>query len=76
MGIGWGVLAEGSSVASSVLQQVTIQAVAANTSYCRNVDLADVSTQFCAGLMPEGGKGEFCCINEALIYVLFRYMPG
>lgn len=56
MAIGWGVLAESSTTVSPILRQVTIQAVAANSSYCRNVDLADVSTQFCAGTMPGGGK--------------------
>jgi hypothetical protein len=43
---------------SQTLQQVTIQAIAANSSYCQNVGLADPSEQFCAGVMPGGGKGK------------------
>ncbi len=43
---------------SPVLQQVTIEAIAANSAYCENLNLADPSTQFCAGVMPQGGKGK------------------
>ena len=55
--IGWGVTQEGSHSISSVLQQVTIQSVAASSIYCKNVELNDTSTQFCAGVMPGGMKG-------------------
>ena len=42
----------------NTLQQVTIQAIAYTSSYCRNVRLTDASKQFCAGVMPAGGKGK------------------
>ncbi|UJR27559.1 hypothetical protein I4U23_008841 [Adineta vaga] len=54
--IGWGVLYEGSRITSSTLQQVTIQSIAANSTYCRNIRLQNSYTQFCAGIMPQGGK--------------------
>jgi secreted trypsin-like serine protease len=66
--IGWGVLAEGSNQVSSVLQQVTIQSIAASSIYCQNVHLNDVLTQFCAGVMPGGMKGDYFYINYILIY--------
>jgi hypothetical protein len=44
---------------SPVLQQVIIEAIAANSTYCENLHLADPSTQFCAGVMPQGGKGKW-----------------
>ncbi len=43
---------------SNTLQQVTIQAIADTSTYCQNLNLADTSTQFCAGVMPQGGKGK------------------
>ena len=57
MVIGWGQLAESDTSDTPTLQQVTVQAVAANSTYCRNASLADSATQFCAGTMPQGGKG-------------------
>ncbi|CAF0786021.1 unnamed protein product [Rotaria sordida] len=54
--IGWGVQSEGSQVVSSILRQVTVQSIADTSSYCQNVKLIDSSTQFCAGVMPNGGK--------------------
>ncbi|CAF1245382.1 unnamed protein product [Rotaria sordida] len=54
--IGWGYTSEGSGIVSSILQQVTIKSVAATSTYCKNVKLADASKQFCAGIMPGGNK--------------------
>ncbi|CAF1353672.1 unnamed protein product [Adineta steineri] len=54
--IGWGYLTEGGDSVSQILQQVTIQAIAANSIYCKNVQPADSSVQMCAGTMPNGGK--------------------
>ncbi|CAF0852456.1 unnamed protein product [Adineta ricciae] len=54
--IGWGYLSEGSGSVSPTLQQVTIQAVADNSTYCKRLSITDAYTQFCAGVMPLGGK--------------------
>ncbi|CAF3648120.1 unnamed protein product [Rotaria sp. Silwood1] len=54
--IGWGYTSEGSGVVSSILQQVTIKSIAANSIYCGNVNIGDSSKQFCAGIVPSGGK--------------------
>ncbi|CAF0803660.1 unnamed protein product [Adineta ricciae] len=54
--IGWGVLEENSPISSPTLQQVIIQSVASNSTYCQNSRLKDPKTQLCAGTMPEGGK--------------------
>ncbi|CAF1297762.1 unnamed protein product [Adineta steineri] len=54
--IGWGYLTEGGDSVSQTLQQVTIQAIAAKSIYCKNVQPADLSVQMCAGTMPIGGK--------------------
>lgn len=71
-------LSEGSEVVSSVLQQVTVFAVAANSYYCQSVDIGDSSTRFCAGVMPNGGKGTefvgFKFKRENLTFVIFRYL--
>jgi len=55
--IGWGTLREGGTAASQTLQQVTMQAINSNTEWCRSVAY-NMTTQFCAGIMPNGGKGE------------------
>lgn len=79
--IGWGVTAAGNTWTSSTLQQVTVQAVAASSSYCRRMQLQDVSTQFCAGVMPQGGKGNYlprerlACILDAKMMLSCRHMP-
>lgn len=65
--IGWGVTSSGSQTVSSVLQQVTVQAVAATTTYCRNAGIASPSTRFCAGTMPQGGKGKYHCAARFLL---------
>ena len=57
MTVGWGTLYEGASSASQLLQQVTVQAVGSQTTYCQSV-IKDTTLQFCAGIMPEGGKGK------------------
>ena len=54
---GWGTLYEGSSRPWRFLLQVTVQSVGSYTSYCQNV-IKDPRLQFCAGIMPQGGKGE------------------
>jgi hypothetical protein len=43
---------------SNTLQQVTIQAIADNSIYCQRLSLANTLDQFCAGVMPQGGKGK------------------
>jgi hypothetical protein len=55
--IGWGYTSQGGSL-SPILEQVTIQSIADNSTYCQNMDLTDSSKQFCAGVMPGGGKGK------------------
>jgi secreted trypsin-like serine protease len=55
--VGWGTLYEGAASASRALQQVTVQAVGSEVSYCQGV-IKDPTLQFCAGTMPQGGKGE------------------
>ncbi|CAF0787824.1 unnamed protein product [Adineta steineri] len=40
---------------STTLEQVTIQAVGAQTTYCQNI-IKDPTVQLCAGTMPGGGK--------------------
>jgi secreted trypsin-like serine protease len=52
-------LAEGSQLTPTVLQQVTVQSITANSTYCKNAGLADSTKQFCAGTMPEGGRGPY-----------------
>ena len=54
--VGWGSVSEGGSV-SRRLRQVTIQAVGSKTAYCKKT-IKNPMLQFCAGTMPEGGKGE------------------
>ncbi len=43
---------------------MTIQSIAATSSYCRNVDLHNTATQFCAGVMPGGSKGDYLYTNH------------
>ena len=43
---------------SPILQQVTVQSIAATSSYCQNVHISNSYTQLCAGVMPAGGKGD------------------
>ena len=57
MTVGWGTLYEGATSASRILQQVTVQAVGSQTTFCQSV-IKDPKLQFCAGIMPEGGKGK------------------
>ncbi|CAF2753203.1 unnamed protein product [Rotaria sp. Silwood2] len=54
--IGWGYISERFAVVSNTLQQVTIKVIAATSGYCKNVNIDDSSKQFCAGIMPTGGK--------------------
>ncbi|CAF1535533.1 unnamed protein product, partial [Adineta steineri] len=49
--IGWGVLSERTQSVPPLLQQVTIQAIAANSIYCQNVSIHHSYTQFCTGVM-------------------------
>ena len=56
--IGWGTLHEGDTAGSQTLQQVTLNVVDSTTSWCRSVAY-NMTTQFCAGIMPDGGKGEY-----------------
>jgi secreted trypsin-like serine protease len=56
IGIGWGTLREG-GVASQTLQQVTMQAINSTTQWCKSA-ARNMTTQFCAGIMPNGGKGQ------------------
>ncbi|UJR18147.1 hypothetical protein I4U23_005047 [Adineta vaga] len=51
---GWGTLSSGGPFPDT-LQQVTIQAVGAQTSYCESI-ITDPIIQLCAGTMPHGGK--------------------
>ena len=53
--VGWGTLWSGGPI-SQTLQQVTVQAVRAQTTYCQNI-IKNPTLQFCAGIMPDGGKG-------------------
>ena len=48
--------------------------MAANESFCRNVRLTDASKQFCAGVMPNGGKGDHSVLDLTfpIIYVAIR----
>jgi secreted trypsin-like serine protease len=56
--IGWGTLREGGSVPPrQTLQQVTLNAVDSTTAWCTSV-APNATIQFCAGIMPYGGKGE------------------
>ena len=55
--VGWGTLYEGATRPSRTLQQVTVQALGSGVSYCQGV-IRDPTLQFCAGTMPQGGKGE------------------
>ena len=56
MTVGWGTLWSGGDI-SETLQQVSIQAVGAPTTYCQNI-IKDSALQLCAGTMPDGGKGK------------------
>ena len=53
---GWGRLSF-SGPDSPKLQQVTIQAVGAETPYCQNIT-TNTTVELCAGIMPQGGKGK------------------
>ena len=55
--IGWGTTYEGSTDVSNTLQQVTVKYVNFNTTWCSRVAY-NASLQFCAGIMPSGGKGQ------------------
>ena len=57
MTVGWGKLYEGAATASPTLQQVTVKAVGSEASDCQNI-IRYPTLQFCAGTMPDGGKGE------------------
>ncbi|CAF0902100.1 unnamed protein product [Adineta steineri] len=52
--VGWGTLSSGGDI-SRTLQQVTVSAVGAQTTYCQSV-IKDPMLQLCAGIMPGGGK--------------------
>lgn len=54
--MGWGTTQEQGSV-SGTLQQVTLNIIGSETDWCKDV-ATDVKTQYCAGIMPSGGKGE------------------
>lgn len=56
MAIGWGTKYEGASFASGTLQQVTLDYVDYD-KWCSRVAV-DATNQFCAGIMPLGGKGQ------------------
>ena len=56
--IGWGVESYGSAVVPNALRQVTVQAMDANSTDCRNVNLRDPTGRFCAGISDTGGKGK------------------
>jgi hypothetical protein len=49
------------------LQQVTLNAIDSNTDWCKNVTV-NTTVQLCAGIMPNGGKGE-SLYNVSLIVV-------
>jgi secreted trypsin-like serine protease len=55
--IGWGTTREGGTAASQTLQQVTLNVIGSTTNWCKSVAY-NMTTQFCAGIMPDGGKGE------------------
>ncbi|CAF4347585.1 unnamed protein product, partial [Adineta steineri] len=52
--VGWGTLSSGGDI-SRTLQQVTVRAVGAETTYCQYV-IKNPMLQLCAGIMPAGGK--------------------
>jgi secreted trypsin-like serine protease len=54
--VGWGTTREGGSV-SETLQQVTLNIVSSTSYLCTNI-APDTTVQFCAGIMPYGGKGK------------------
>lgn len=60
--IGWGTTSAG-GVASSVLRQVTIQAVANGDRTCTS-SINNVNLQFCAAV-PQGGKGNYSLWSPA-----------
>ena len=53
--VGWGLMSEGGDVAQK-LQQVTLNIIGSDTDWCKDVAY-NMTTQFCAGIMPQGGKG-------------------
>lgn len=55
--VGWGTRYEGSFSPSDTLQQVTLNYVDYSSTWCSRVAV-DSTNQFCAGIMPAGGKGE------------------
>jgi hypothetical protein len=55
--IGWGTTTDGGFSASPTLQQVTLNVIGSTTDWCKSVAF-NMTTQFCAGIMPDGGKGE------------------
>jgi secreted trypsin-like serine protease len=55
--IGWGKTYEDNDYASETLQQVTVKAINSTSTWCKSITY-DVRIQFCAGIMPYGGKGE------------------
>ena len=57
MVVGWGDRSFGANSGWRMLQQVTVKAVGSQTTYCKKL-INDPKLQFCAGIMPEGGKGE------------------
>jgi len=65
IGIGWGTLREEGEV-SQKLQQVTMRAINSTTQWCKSA-AHNMTVQFCAGIMPFGGKGEsMYCLNVYL----------
>ena len=56
--IGWGTLTEEDNIASQTLRQVTLNVISSNTDWCKSI-ARNMTTQFCAGIMPSGRKGEF-----------------
>ena len=64
--IGWGTKSEGSSDVSETLQQVTLNLINSTSSWCANITV-DSASQFCAGIMPLGGKGKCGIVNYFLI---------
>jgi hypothetical protein len=55
--IGWGTTYEDNDHASETLWQVTAKAINSTSTWCKSIAY-DVRIQFCAGLIPYGGKGE------------------
>ncbi|CAF1163744.1 unnamed protein product [Didymodactylos carnosus] len=53
--VGWGALTSDSQMASSTLQQVTVQAISKTATTCKTI-LRNSALQFCAGVAG-GGKG-------------------